>query len=505
MTVSSSTDWDTKDLVRRVVDALDLARRTIRAYVEGNVPDAGVVDPAFGPDSRLLPKVVAETAMLLLAAAPLRILDERIRVYVEEIARRLVPLSRGHEALAGICLDPGRAREHAVAHLLLSRLGIVDLRVDALLASIEATDGAYGPERMPHRRLELEWLKRVWPVGDPPTRAASRLLSDSALGRPLDALGSTRLDIYAFTHAVMYASDLGARRFTMRRRPSEIAADAESALAHGLDHMDFDLSAEVLATWPMLRLPWSAGATFAFRLLADASDELGFLPGPRFDRSVYVALPEPTRSRYAISTSYHTAYVMAFLCAAALAPGRAPPASVPSARRLRGTAAAVLTLMDAQGTTAWWRRTFAGLSPRQQDGLAPLLLAMVLRRARAMGDLTRVRAALELALRHGRELCGGPAVRQAATLLARGKHLERCLAEGAARMESSVSADPCRRQRRHLPGPQVAVASAEPREEDRNGYPTSTTSYRKPAARRLHQRGRNSDESNVENPRDARL
>ena len=63
------------------------------------------------------------------------------------------------------------------------------------------------------------------------------------LGRPMDALGSARLDIYAFTHAVMYASDLGERRIALPRPSPAIAADAEAALAYSLDSNDFDLTA----------------------------------------------------------------------------------------------------------------------------------------------------------------------------------------------------------------------------------------------------------------------
>jgi hypothetical protein len=95
------------------------------------------------------------------------------------------------------------------------------------------------------------------------------------LGRPLDALGSTRFDVYAFTHAVMYATDLGTRRARLPRRFRDIKADAIAALAYSLDTADHDLTAEVLLTWPMLGLGWNPAATFAFRLLADAEDELG--------------------------------------------------------------------------------------------------------------------------------------------------------------------------------------------------------------------------------------
>lgn len=237
----------------------------------------------------------------------------------------------------------------------------------------------------------------------------------------MDALGSARLDIYAFTHAVMYASDLGGRRITLPRRSAAIAADADAALAYSLDSNDFDLAAEVLLTWPMLGLAWRPAAIFAFRVLASVEDSIGFLPGLTFDRSRYQALSGDERSRFVLATSYHPAYIMGFLCAVALRHGRCPPAAVPPARRSRGAGAAILRLVNTDGPKPCWREPFCALAPRQQDSVAPLVLATVLRRARTAGNLALVREALEVALAH--DLIDGPAPTQAAALLRRGQAL----------------------------------------------------------------------------------
>jgi hypothetical protein len=269
--------------------------------------------------------------------------------------------------------------------------------------------------------LEQAWLARVRQEGELPKRLDSRLVADSMLGRPMDALGSTRLDIYAFTHAVMYASDLGGRRIALPRSTATIAADADAALAYSLDANDFDLAAEVLLTWPMLGLGWSPAATFAFRILAHVEDDTGFLPGSTFDLTRYQASGGDERSRYMLVTCYHTVYVMGFLCAAALRPGCAPPAAVAPARRSRGAGAAILRLVDADGPTPCWRESFAALARRQQDAVAPLVLAVLLRRARTGGNLGLLREALEVALAH--DLISGPAPLQAAALLRRSQAL----------------------------------------------------------------------------------
>jgi hypothetical protein len=411
------TRWDPSDLVRRVVNALDVASRAVRAIVDGTENITPI------KNGLVCEKVIAETAMLLLCVDPIRSLDERIDKQVDVIATLLVPQARRDDVLAAICLDPGLARDHAFAHALLSRLGYPDRNVDHLLAQSLAMGPDFGPERLPHRRLEQEWLARVWSVGERrPRRRDSQLLAESMLGRPMDALGSARLDIYAFTHAVMYASDLGERRIALPRPSPAIAADAEAALAYSLDSNDFDLTAEVLLTWPMLGLAWRPVGTFAFRVLASVEDALGFLPGSTFDLSRYQTLSSDERSRFALATSYHPAYIMGFLCAVALRHGRSPPIAVPPARRSRGAGAAILRLFNSDGPKSCWKELFEGLSPRQQDSVASLVLAALLRRARTKGDLGLVREALEVALAH--DLIDGPAPRQAAALLRRSQALQ---------------------------------------------------------------------------------
>jgi hypothetical protein len=243
------------------------------------------------------------------------------------------------------------------------------------------------------------------------------LLADSMLGRPLDVLGSTRLDIYAFTHAAMYASDLGARHVPGIRPQADIATDAEAALAYSLDSNDFDLTAEVLMTWPMLRLTWSPVARFAFGILAQEEDRLGFLPGLAFEPERYEALAGEERLRFAYSTSYHACYAMGFLCAAMLRDGCTPPAVVPAVRRSSGASAALLRLLSADTATSCWRAPFGALATRQQAAVARLLLTVILRRARTQGDIQLVRQALKVALAH--DLLDGPGPRQGAALLDR--------------------------------------------------------------------------------------
>jgi hypothetical protein len=239
----------------------------------------------------------------------------------------------------------------------------------------------------------------------------------SMLGRPLDALVSTRADVYALTHALMYVTDLGSRRPRLPRSKMTIEADGEAALAWCMDEEDYDLVGEVLLSWPLLRRRWSAAATFGFSLLSRIEDAAGFLPSGLTCLDRLQELVGEQRSRYALETTYHTAFVMALLCAAILHTGCAPPKVIRPGRRARGAAAAILELMDQEERNCNWRTSLDALDRDQQDALADLLLAIYIRRAASQRKLERIQLALRIAARF--YLMSGPAPRQAAELLQR--------------------------------------------------------------------------------------
>ena len=415
--------WSQTDLIRRVLNALDVANKTVRivAEFESICPQDETQETAIR--AHLREKVIAETAMLLLCAEPIGRLDGRILEQGQTVAKLIIPLARNSDVLGAICSDPGRAWDYSIAHAILGRLGYVDQQVDSLLSESLLMGSDFGPERLPHRRLEQDWLRRTWTHSDPPDSSDEHLLADSILGRPMDVLGSSRFDIYAFTHAIMYASDLGRRKLTLPRPVQAVIADAEAALAYSLDSNDFDLTAEILMTWPMLGLAWSTIATFAFHALATMQDKLGFLPGSSFNRAHYVTLAGDEQTRFALITSYHTTYVMGFLCAACLRPGTAPPSGLPNTNNTQGAAAAILSLIDTDALGSFFRDSFLALESHQQDSMAPLLLAVVLRRARTRGDLMLVRKALHVALSYG--LLEGPVPKHAVALLRRSQILSR--------------------------------------------------------------------------------
>jgi hypothetical protein len=421
--------WSRDDLVRRLRNSLRTAERAVRILGR-----QGFTDPD-DPTSSVRPeKLVAETAVLLLAAGPISEWDNGVGAAVADLAQLLIPLARSEEICARVCLEPSLARSHALGHACLTRLGYPDADLDRLLGQALHAQAASGHERPPHRQLEQEWLARVWDPSGGALRSDPGLLRRSILAHSMDALSASRDDVYAFTHAVLYSTDLGRRSIRLPRPIGAIMADAEAALGRCLVEHDYDLAGEVLLTWPLLRQPWSAAASFGFTILASVEDQAGFLPAPILRLERYRQLKGEERSRYALASLYHTSYVMGLLCAAALRPGCSPPAAVRPLRRATGAAHDILDRMDIGGDQPHWVRPLADLRPRQQDAVAPLLLSMCLRQAVSRRDLGMISRTLDLAARCG--ILDGPSPHQAVQLLQRGVTLSSLA--GFGREEDSV-------------------------------------------------------------------
>jgi hypothetical protein len=434
----------TADLIGRLQRVVHVAERAVSVLGHDGYQDDNSSDGVSGD------KVVAETAMLLLATEPLLAANRQLRESVQTVARLLMPLARGERLRAGLCLQPALAADFAFAHICLTRLGFADPSFDRLLA-VALAPGSGFRERLPHRALEQTWILSVWDPEHPalsPERTA-RAIDASMLAGPIDCLGATRDDLYALTHALMYVG-ASARRPSTRsggsdgrpgapglvrlpRSPAAIAADAEAGLAHCLDRQDYDLAAELLLTWPLLGLQPSPSALFAMSVLTRIEDEVGFLPSAIARADRYRGLADVERRKYALATTYHTAYTMGLLCCALLTKATAtfaPPAadeppSAPAVARRRGAAGPVDHAFDeldrrartGRGDTPFWLDVYAGLDPAEREQLAPLLLSMTLRSATERRDLAGVHALVGLA--HDLHLAALPAVRQAGALLDR--------------------------------------------------------------------------------------
>lgn len=364
-------------------------------------------------------KVRAEAAMLLRAAMPLAERIPELRTGLVRLGAELAARTRDEFAVR-LCLHPGIAADLALVPLHLHDLGLGDPQLQPLLDDLFGPDRLRGPERPPHRELEQQWLHGLW-SGETDPAGLARAVASSCLGWEFDHLAGTTDDAYAFTHAILYASDHGRRRVALPRPVEQVAEDAEAILAVALDAGNHDVAAEALWTWPMLGLDWTPLAERARELLAAVSRAHGFLPGPGFDAGIHERLPLPERDGYVLRTSYHTTLVHGLLLASILDRGhrgRPLAATGPAVAPVRtGAAEALATLCPPLPRAQAWWDLLAALPTAEQDALAPGLATMALRRASTSADPVALRDTLDVAAACG--LAASPAIRQARLLLRR--------------------------------------------------------------------------------------
>ncbi|MDP9123160.1 MAG: hypothetical protein M3N82_00905 [Pseudomonadota bacterium] len=400
--------WNDADLEIRLCRALDLARTTVSSFAEEGHVDSETPILSFGPE-----KPIAETAMLLYAASACRERPEVGR-RLRELAEFLIPHARSRRVLVDMALHPALCFKFAVPHILLTRLGYFDSDFDHHLARCAASSLAHGHERPPSAFFERHWISSLWTGGDIGAPRQQRA-SGSVLECPLDILGGLREDAYAFTHLLFYSTDFGFKPPRLPRSAASILAQAGSMLARYMDAEDYDLSAEVLLTWPLLAAPWNATAAFCFRVLAAVEDQAGLLPCGNMDLSRLSRLQGQEQARYALGTSYHTAYVMGLLCASALRPDRAPPVRIPG-RRFPASLLHEL-LFHVSKEQGHWRAEFALRGRAEQRALVPFILDIAIVQASRRRDFQALGDILSLAGRNG--ISSTPLCRQATELLQR--------------------------------------------------------------------------------------
>ncbi len=411
-THSSETGWSIEDLVCRLCRALDVAAQAV-----DRLATKGYIDPSEAGDRLRPEKLISETGLLLLGASAAGKHSE-VKPRLQRVAERLIPHARGERMLLGMCLEPALAIDYAAAHICLTRLGYPDPGFDAVLRRSLTSQAHAGRERPPHRVLEQEWLVETWSgSGSHPGKRRLPTARRSVLGQPMDLLGGSREDIYAFTHALMYVAGFNLKPRRFPRPISVIFAEADAALARCLDEQDYDLGGEVLLATPLIGGSWSAGAAFGFRVLAHVEDRAGFLPAPSTRLQRLSKLKGDERTDYLVATAYHTAYVMGLLCAAVLRSGKMPPFKIPVGKGAPGSANKILYFLVADGRRAHWHDELDRLSTPERDAIAEFLLAIALRRNASARDFGALHEVLATGLSLG--LADSPVASQAAELLER--------------------------------------------------------------------------------------
>ena len=408
----SQAKWSRTDLVRRLSHALDVAEQAVERLAVNGYTDSKE------PSNNLRPeKLISETAFLLVGASTA---DKHPEVgrRIRRVAERLLPHARSRRILLGMCMEAALALEYAQAHICLTRLGYPDAAFDAVLRKSLKSQVRGGRERTPYRMLEQEWLIRTWDgAGSKSGEKYPSAARESVLGRPMDLLGGSREDVYAFSHALIYITDFNLRPLRLPRPAREILAEAEAALARCLDEEDYDLAGEILLSWPLTEQSWSAAAVFGFRVLASVEDQAGFLPSQSTKLQRLNEVSGNERTDYLLATGYHTMYVMGLLCAAALQTDTAPPTRIPTAARGADSHVPLLRVLDADPRRRHWRQEFDRLAAPERAALPKLLFAMALRRTAIQRNFAELHELLATGYRLGLTNC--PVASQAAELLER--------------------------------------------------------------------------------------
>jgi len=400
--------WDEADLEIRLCRALDIAKRTVKFFAANGFTDADSPANNFGAE-----KPIAETAMLLYAASAVSC-RPNVAARIAEVAQFLVPYARSDRMLLNIALNPSRAFVFAVPHVLLTKLGYRDTGFDDFLISCVTSQARNGHEQPPFASLERRWISSLWTGQDPGPGWRADLLN-SVLKWPVDILGGFRDNAYAFTHLFMYCTDFGHKAFRFPRRRSIVFGEASSLLAKCLDAEDYDLAGEILMSWPLTGAAWCSPAVFGFRVLARLEDKIGFLPCGNTKIDHLNQLEGEERTRYALGTAYHTAYVMGFLCAASLRPNRAPPVRITGRRAERTCLDRLLCFVDKD--QGHWQSEFSDLREAEQRVLAPLLLDIAIVQKYRKHDYKAMSELLVLACQY--RIASSPLCGQAAELLER--------------------------------------------------------------------------------------
>lgn len=329
-------------------------------------------------------KLVAETAILLHALRD----DAARRPRVEALAARLLPHATNGAVRTGIAMHPALALDYAAGYLALRAFGTDDA-LDDLLTSAIADPTTASRERVPHRALEQRWLRSL--LDDNRSGVDHDDVEATVLGGELDVLHGTRDDGYAFTHALMYATDFGSTPWRTANARA-LAAQASSAIARFLDDDDFDLVGELLFTWPLLDLPMPAVARFAYDVLDRAATTVGLLPSAAMSAAAIAAQPPAARTSYTLAVSYHSAYVMALAEHLTGASSHEPTAAVDDP----ATAATLDALIGVDaGRIPEWRREPIASVPTE------LLVDVALTRAVRRGDLAGAHSVLIRAVESG--------------------------------------------------------------------------------------------------------
>lgn len=382
---ATGTDGRRDERIARLVGTLDFALRATDQLLNPPAIDSSATDsrPSFPRRA----KIVCESALLLHLASAVPAPPTSLASRIDALADAITSSARSEETAMWIRLMPTKAAELGVAHLYLTALGHPDPDFHALYCHALTSTSTGSAERLAWKDLEAGWHRELGaPLPPLDLEAAARR---TAYNQGQDVLGASREACYAVTHGIFYATGFGSRSPLLARDEGELLADVDGITARCLDDDDFDIAAEVLMTWPLMRARWSPTAIAALQVLDEVTDAYGFLPSITLDSGTFERLAPADQAAYYYWESYHTVYVSGMLQAAILSAGQRPAQRPTPLPHLDPVAERLTELLLPKEPVPQWEAVLHTDVDGERGALVPLLADIGVRRAFLAQDYTR--------------------------------------------------------------------------------------------------------------------
>jgi hypothetical protein len=240
------------DLVRSSLDMVELwLHRARPSLLQPEPPD---LSPELG-----------EIAMLLRAADRV-LLGEADQGRIAVLAWRVSRMARSRVARRTLTEDPSRAGVHALIHGCLHRLGCRDDEFDGLVRAALATSATGVPGSDPRRHPEEAWTRHL-------------LLGDQELEQPPALIGARADDATAFAHELAFATDFGRLALPGTVDTVGLSEIADALVLEARHEDDLEGLAALLMTPALLRRDWTAVQRSGWRVLCEAWEHDGIVPG----------------------------------------------------------------------------------------------------------------------------------------------------------------------------------------------------------------------------------
>jgi hypothetical protein len=285
---------------------LSFARRTCERF--DDLQRYWPVDQVTGGDTEL-DKVLSEASILLMVAHRSALGEGELSTAVHELGKILVNSVRGPRARVLMMRSRRYAELILIPHTMLTVAGHPDPAFDQLVRS--RRNGTPAVECAAFRLAESRWIRGA-AAGT--STVIDDLLPFSVFSAKVGPFEMNRMDVYALTHWLMYASDFGSVDIPPAVHGTAVAL-LDEALAWQLATEDLDLLGELLMGATMLRIGWSCQCVAAWQVLKAAWGEFGFVPSPGFEAKQFHALAGEAREAYAFANIYHTQFVFGMLAA----------------------------------------------------------------------------------------------------------------------------------------------------------------------------------------------